>query len=79
MKFAHLADLHLGMIVNHVSMAEEQKHILKEIVEILITFVAAILGANWVIKKNTQRISQKQKSGKNSVNISIINNNGKEK
>lgn len=36
MKFAHLADLHLGMIVNHVSMAEEQKHILKEIVEILV-------------------------------------------
>ncbi|MEE8807772.1 MAG: exonuclease SbcCD subunit D [Lactimicrobium sp.] len=35
MKFAHLADLHLGMVVNHVSMAEEQKHILKEIVKIL--------------------------------------------
>lgn len=52
---------------------------IKEIVEVLITLVVTILGANWVIKKNTQRISQKQKSGKNSVNISIINNNSKGK
>ena len=35
MIFAHLADLHLGKIVNGYSMIEDQKYILKEIMEIL--------------------------------------------
>ena len=51
----------------------------KEIIEILLTLVLAILGANWVIKKNVQKISQKQKSGNNSINIAISDTNNKEK
>ncbi len=31
MKFAHIADLHLGKSINHYSMLEEQRHILHEI------------------------------------------------
>ena len=51
----------------------------KEIVEILLTLVLAILGTSWVIKKHVQKISQKQKSGNNSINIAISNTNNKEK
>ena len=35
MKFAHLGDLHLGMSLHHVRMAEEQSYILDQIVTIL--------------------------------------------
>ena len=34
MKFAHIADLHLGKRVHNFSMLEEQKYILKEMLEI---------------------------------------------
>lgn len=46
-------------------------------VEILTGLIAALLGITWVFKKSTQKISQKQKSGKNSVNIAIANNDNK--
>lgn len=51
----------------------------KEIIEILVALIVALLGATWVIRKNTQKTSQKQKSGKNSVNIAIVNNHSNEK
>ena len=34
MKFLHLSDLHLGKRVNEFSMAEDQKYILDQIIEI---------------------------------------------
>ena len=33
MKFAHIADLHIGKRVNDFSMLEEQRYIFKEIIE----------------------------------------------
>lgn len=51
----------------------------KEIIEILIGIIVALLGINWVFKKNTKKVCQKQKSGNNSVNIAIANNSSKEK
>ena len=35
MKFAHIADLHIGKRVNDFSMLEEQRYIFKEIIEII--------------------------------------------
>lgn len=35
MKFAHLADLHLGISLNHIRMVEEQTYILDQIISIL--------------------------------------------
>lgn len=35
MKLAHLADLHFGIIVNHISMIEEQKHMMNQIMDLL--------------------------------------------
>ena len=35
MKFAHIADLHIGKRVNEFSMLEEQRYIFKEIIEII--------------------------------------------
>ena len=52
---------------------------IKEMVEILVALVLAVLGTTWVFRKNTQKTSQKQKSGKNSVNIAIVNNHSNEK
>lgn len=34
MKFLHTADLHIGKVLNDVSLLEDQKHILKQIVAI---------------------------------------------
>lgn len=50
----------------------------KDIIEIILGFIAMVLGVNWIIKKNIQKVSQKQKSGGNSVNIAISNNFNKE-
>lgn len=35
MKLAHIGDLHLGIVLNHVNMAEEQRYILDRILDIL--------------------------------------------
>lgn len=51
----------------------------KELVELLLAVIIAILGTTWLIKQNIQKISQKQKSGKGSINIAISNNYNKEK
>lgn len=34
MKFFHLSDLHIGKQLHHYSLLEEQKHILKQVVEL---------------------------------------------
>ena len=34
MKFFHLSDLHIGKQLHHYSLLEEQKHILKQMVEL---------------------------------------------
>ena len=34
MKFLHTADLHLGKVLHEISLLEDQKHILKEIIKI---------------------------------------------
>ena len=35
MKFLHVADLHIGKKVNEFSMAEDQRHILRQIIEMV--------------------------------------------
>lgn len=53
MKFAHVADLHLGKAVNGYSMLEEQRYILKQILEICVhEHVDAILMAGDIYDNN---------------------------
>ena len=46
MKFAHIADLHIGKRVNDFSMLEEQRYIFKEIIEDNENYVEAVADAN---------------------------------
>jgi len=57
MKTVHLADLHLGKIVNGFSMIDEQKHILDEILEIIRNeHVEAVMIAGDVYDRNIPSI-----------------------
>ena len=46
MKFAHIADLHIGKRVNDFSMLEEQRYIFKEIIENNENYVEAVADPN---------------------------------